>query len=1010
MKRFTISLFVLLIAIVASAQQGWRDGEMEVKITLQNQADYETLHSLRLNGDVYADGSAIMYVIPGELEKIRAVGLDYNITKSDLNSYYTDFWNTRAEFHTYQEIIDLADSLAENFPDICKKYTFGESVGGRQLAALKISDNVGTDETEAEVLMDGGIHGDEICAAENLIRLARDFCIGYGTDPQITDLIDNREIWFYMMVNPDGRANMTRYNDNGVDLNRDWGYMWDGWGGSPDAVSQVETQAERDFILDNQFSIALTYHAGVEMAIFPWGYRYEQANDFAHNDFLAELYSDVSGYDNLPHYQATTLYPVNGSTCDYFLGIMGSCCMTMEISSSKQPPASQLMYYYTINVPSMMAMIEQAGYGVEGLVTDAETGDPVAAFIFVDDYYPAYCDPVGGDYHKYVLPGTYTVKAVANGYETQVIEDVVVEENSTGIASFSLQPIDGQYGYMIISSRIPDNNYDDEGDTPAALGPPDEINYSIGKSGWVIIDLQFPVLDGPGDDITVYEGDETEEGYICFTAEDPDGPWFNLGVGEGTSGFDLGNANVPEARYFKILDDGDGNGAIADAGFDLDAIEGVDEIEGVYITILGVEINDETGNGNGYIDPGETITMTVTIRNNGNEEADNIIGSIDTESPFVTIDEGMAEFGSLAFGESSDGSYIFTTSELTPTSYVFTIILELQANNGSYNNTYEFTYSVGQMIEDWETGTFDLFEWTHGGNQPWTISETTPYQGSYCVESGNINDSQNSEFSISLEVTANGDISFARKVSSETGYDFLEFYIDNNRMGQWSGEMTWEEVSYPVMAGTHAFKWIYIKDTYVSSGQDRAWIDQIIFPPIAAGNLGTLSGTVTDAATGLPIEGAIVGGVYSTDEDGTYSFEIIPGNFEICAYHENYEMLCLDVTITANEISILDFELVSTTGITDINTDRIFLQNFPNPFSDKTLITTDLKEDENLICEIFDINGELVISLFKGNITKGTFQIEWDGTNSHGIEVTPGIYFCKIRSDNKSGLIKLVYH
>ena len=123
----------------------------------------------------------------------------------DLNKYNTSFWLAEDAYHTYQEIIDLADSLALHFPDICEKYIFGYSIEDRQCAALKISDNVEVDEPEAEVMFDGGIHGDEVGASENVIRFARDLCLAYGDDPTITNLIDNREIWLYLMVNPDGR-------------------------------------------------------------------------------------------------------------------------------------------------------------------------------------------------------------------------------------------------------------------------------------------------------------------------------------------------------------------------------------------------------------------------------------------------------------------------------------------------------------------------------------------------------------------------------------------------------------------------------------------------------------------------------------------------------------------------------------------------------------------------------------------------------------------------------------
>ncbi|OQX72561.1 MAG: hypothetical protein B6D64_14990, partial [Bacteroidetes bacterium 4484_276] len=245
---------------------------MEVKVDVSSKQDALQLTKLKLDGDYFID-YALLYLIPEELELIKESGLKYEILKEDLNEYYKDFWETRTAYHSYQEIIDLADSLADNFPDICTKHIFGTSMGGRQLAALKISDNPAIDENEAEVMFDGGIHGDEIGGPENVIRFARDLCRGYGDDPEITELIDNREIWLYLMVNPDGRVAMSRTNNNGVDLNRDWGYMWDGWGGSTGAFSQVESKGLRGCSYDNQFVVHTTYHSGTEYISCPWSYR-----------------------------------------------------------------------------------------------------------------------------------------------------------------------------------------------------------------------------------------------------------------------------------------------------------------------------------------------------------------------------------------------------------------------------------------------------------------------------------------------------------------------------------------------------------------------------------------------------------------------------------------------------------------------------------------------------------------------------------------------------------------
>ena len=288
MKNFILFLFVLSLSLSFSlnAQNGWRAGEKEVKVIIENQSQSQQLHDLHLNGDFYSD-HAILYVIPVEYDRLINSGFTCEVLINDLNKHYKNFWKNKDAYHSYQEIIDLRDSLVTAFPSICTKTIYGTSVEGRELTAMKISDNVLTDENEAEVMFDGGIHGDEIGAAENCIRFAKMLCLEYGNDPTITDLIDTREIWIYLMVNPDGRENMSRYNANGVDLNRDWGYMWDAWGNSTGAYSQVESKALRACMSENQFVVHTTYHSGTEYVSYPWSYRSSWAPDKAHIDYLS---------------------------------------------------------------------------------------------------------------------------------------------------------------------------------------------------------------------------------------------------------------------------------------------------------------------------------------------------------------------------------------------------------------------------------------------------------------------------------------------------------------------------------------------------------------------------------------------------------------------------------------------------------------------------------------------------------------------------------------------------
>jgi len=980
---------------------------MEIKVTIDNPAVAEILGTLKFHGDYY-DDYARLYVTANELEKLNFSGIEYEIVIADLAAYYKNFWDTRAEYHTYEEIITLADSLEDNFPDICKKYLFGASMQGRQLAALKISDNVDNDENEAEIMFDGGIHGDEIGGSENIIRFARDLCLAYGEDAYLTDLVDNREIWLYLMVNPDGRANMVRTNANGVDLNRDWGYMWDEWGGSTSAYSQIEAKGLRNCMYNHEFVIHTTYHSGTEVLGYPWSYRGNPAPDQPHIHHLAGIYVNESNYPNRDYGQANSgIYPINGSSKDSNYGIMGSVSWTMEISYDKQPPSSQLMLYYNYNKPSMVAMIEHSGYGLEGMITDASSGEPVTAIIMVNNFFQCYNNPEIGDYHKYLLPGSYAVTVMANGYASQTVEDVTIESLSSTFLNFELEPEPGDYAYKSPSSQIPDNNEGDEGYTPAVFGAPDYVNYSIGKNGWIVLDMQTPILDGPTMDLIVYEGDSSPEGFFCYASATMDGPWHLVGEGEGTTEFDLANAGIPEAQFIKILDDGDGASTGSDAGFDLDAIKVLEPVSGVYITLFNYSIEEVSGNNNGRIDPGETIDLLVTLRNNGDVIAGNLIGEISSEQPFITIDHGMETFGDVAQFETSSASYTFTVSGLTPVGFTFGISLDVMANNNAYTNSFELNFPVGQIVEDFETGGFDSFNWGEDGDAPWFITESGAYEGFFATQSGNINDSQTSELYLSMQVSAPGTISFARRVSSESGYDFLEFWIDNQTMATWSGSLGWEEVSFPVSEGFHTFKWIYSKDGYVSTGSDCAWVDMIVFPPIEPEGLGAIKGYVTDYSTGQAIEAAMVGGVIATDANGYYKLDLMPGEYEICTSHEDYETLCLEGIVTENDTTNLNFELMPATGIEDIFSD-FSIRAYPNPFTNSTNIKVHLQEGSDVMIDILDLNGRDVIRLCDMYLESGDYSFEWKGKNNAGEKMAGGIYFYRYKSDNRIETGKLI--
>lgn len=581
MYKYLFLIIAFFFLVSAQAQKlPWRENEMEVKITFSDSEQQKTLDSFGFDGDIYG-GYAIMYLTPKELSQVKAAGLSYSVTIPDLNAWSAGFGKALVPpgYYTFDQIKNIADSLATNFPDICRKVVFGMTPQMKELAALKISDNVNVDENEAEIMFDGGIHGNEVGGSQNMIQFARDLCLDYGTDLNITNLVNNREIWIYYCVNPYGRDNMLRENSNGVDINRDFGYMWGGEGGSIGPFSQVESRALRDCQYSNQFVSYTNYHSGDETISYPWSYRYSPAPDETQFESLANIYSSSSGYGNLPFGQGSQImYLIQGSTKDFNYACQGSVAWSIEISLDKQPAGPNIQYYYNINKPAMLALIEHAGYGIEGTVTDAVTGMSVKAAIFVGNNYPVFTDGDAGDYHKYLVSGTYNLRFSANGYEPLTVNNVVVNALQSTVTDVQLQPACSQFGYRTPVARIPGFNAGDPGDegyTAACLGAPDQVNYSIGKGGYVMIDMQTPVTNQPGLDVTVFEGDGSPEGFTLYALTEQDGYWNYLGFATGTASFDLETAGLAEAQYFVVLDDNNGTANVSDAGFDLDAIKNI---------------------------------------------------------------------------------------------------------------------------------------------------------------------------------------------------------------------------------------------------------------------------------------------------------------------------------------------------------------------------------------------------------------------------------------------------
>ncbi len=246
------------------------------------------------------------------------------------------------------------------------------------------------------------------------------------------------------------------------------------------------------------------------------------------------------------------------------------------------------------------------------------------------------------------------------------------------------------------------------------------------------------------------------------------------------------------------------------------------------ISIGLLTISDPDGNNNGLLDPGETATLSFAVSNNGSSISPEALANLGTTSGYITLNNTSDDLGPINTGSTVDASFSISVSPTAPIGETVDLAFDVIA--GDYNVSKPFVTSIGLIIEDWETGDFYKFPWTMSGNADWTMETNDPYEGLFSAKSGDISDSQTSSLEITFNIVSDGEITFYRKVSSEGNWDYLRFFIDANQMDQWSGNISWGMVSFPVTEGTHTFKWQYYKDGSVSSGEDCAWIDYIIFP------------------------------------------------------------------------------------------------------------------------------------------------------------------------------------
>lgn len=373
--KFFLRIFILLLPILSFGQE-LTETWSKVRIDLRGKS-LEALAQTGIDiteGILRKDAYLETDLSSTEIQLVEAAGFTVQNLIADVSAFYLERalaeanlpilrnpadefpvpqnwgYGTMGGFYTYQEVLDKLDFMAATWPDLITTKQaispFQPSIEGQPIWWVKISDNPNVNEDEPKVLYTSLIHAREGIGVQQMIYFMLWLLENYQTNPMATLIVDNFQLYFVPVVNPDGYlfnqasapqgGGMWRKNRRnnggsfGVDINRNFGYKWglDNSGSSPNPSSETyrgtgpfsepETTNLKVFCETHDFKIALNYHSYSNLLLWPWGYTSQLTPD---NDIFAAfaaLMTRDNSYTTGPG--NTTIYATNGGSDDYMYG------------------------------------------------------------------------------------------------------------------------------------------------------------------------------------------------------------------------------------------------------------------------------------------------------------------------------------------------------------------------------------------------------------------------------------------------------------------------------------------------------------------------------------------------------------------------------------------------------------------------------------------------------------------------------------------------------------------
>jgi len=379
--------------------------------------------------------SVVVSASASDLRKLRR--LRYRVTrhvepkaakaKGGLQARAAAFPAADSNYHDYTEVTNETASIAATYPGLVTRQSIGTTYQGRQIWALKVSDNVATDEAEPEVLFTANQHAREHLTVEMAMYLLNELTSKYATDARIKNVVDTREIWVIPTVNPDGAefdvatGSYATWRKNrqpnagssaiGTDLNRNWSFQWGCCGGSSGTFSSEtyrgaapfsapETQRVRDFVLSRriggvqQIKTGIDFHTYSELVLWPYGYTTADTTTTMSADVrntFATLGINLASTNGYTPEQASDLYIADGAIDDWLWGSEGIFGYTFEMypttsSPGFYPPDEVIPTQTTRNREAVLRLLEISDCPYKAIGKETQYCGIPSTTLFSDDF------------------------------------------------------------------------------------------------------------------------------------------------------------------------------------------------------------------------------------------------------------------------------------------------------------------------------------------------------------------------------------------------------------------------------------------------------------------------------------------------------------------------------------------------------------------------------------------------------------------------------------------------